>query len=281
MDSRTRRCVHTLSTVLVAAALVSGAVPVAAPGPAAASPSAARTTSTHHVVKPGQTLLGIARLHGLRYRDLAAWNGIRAPYRIYRDSTLRLNRPTGRLPAFRTRVETVTPAMINWDPRKRCPVGPADLRRIWVSYLDFDGAHHDGSIVMHRRNVARTQRVFKRLYYTKYRIQAMEPVVVNAPRLTSYDAVTSGWQCRAVAGSRTWSQHAYGHANHHNPVQNPEIRGASIEPAGAEGYVNRALHRRGMLHAGGAAAAFTENGFYWGGRWTTLKDYMHFSTTNR
>jgi hypothetical protein len=26
--------------------------------------------------------------------------------------------------------------------------------------------------------------------------------------------------------------------------------------------------------------AFTTRGFHWGGRWTSLKDYMHFSTTD-
>jgi hypothetical protein len=265
-------------TRTLAAALVAGLALAAAPVP---PPAATAAGATHHVVRPGQTLLGIARMHGLRYRDIAAWNGLRPPYRLFEDSALRLTRPAVRLPPFRTRVETVTPAMINWDPRRRCPVGPADLRRIWVSYLDFDGAYHDGSIIMHRRNVARTQRVFKRLYYTKFRIQAMAPVAVNAPRLTGYEAVTSGWQCRTVAGSKTLSQHAYGYAIDINPVQNPEIRGESIEPAGADGYVNRTLHRRGMLHGGGAAAAFTESGFSWGGRWNTLKDYMHFSTTNR
>jgi hypothetical protein len=36
-----------------------------------------------------------------------------------------------------------------------------------------------------------------------------------------------------------------------------------------------------MIHPDGAARAFTANGFYWGGRWSSLKDYMHFSSTNR
>ena len=36
-----------------------------------------------------------------------------------------------------------------------------------------------------------------------------------------------------------------------------------------------------MMHAAGAVRAFTGNGFHWGGRWNTLKDYMHFSTTNK
>lgn len=36
-----------------------------------------------YTVRKGDTLYGIAFRHGLDYRDVAAWNGIRAPYTIY------------------------------------------------------------------------------------------------------------------------------------------------------------------------------------------------------
>jgi hypothetical protein len=36
-----------------------------------------------------------------------------------------------------------------------------------------------------------------------------------------------------------------------------------------------------MMHSAGAVRAFTSNGFYWGGGWMSLKDYMHFSPANR
>jgi lipoprotein NlpD len=44
-------------------------------------------------VQRGDTLFGIAWQSGVDYRLLAAWNGIRPPYRIYPGQTLRLSPP--------------------------------------------------------------------------------------------------------------------------------------------------------------------------------------------
>lgn len=263
--------------VLVVAVVLSAAMLVL---PRTVPAAAALPRPSFHVVKPGDILSAIAKRYGVSVSNLGAWNGIPKPYRLYVDSVLRFTRPTGRYPAFRTVIHVVTPLMINWDRAKGCPVAPANLRKIRVSYLDFNGNYHDGSIIMHKDHVVRTQKVFQRLYYSRFRIQAMSPLDVNAPNLTDFAAVTGGFTCRKVGGSKTWSQHAYGTAVDINPVQNPMIRDGVVSPAGAAGYVSRGGHRRGMLHADGAVIAFTGNGFYWGGRWHTLKDYMHFSTSN-
>jgi len=99
---------------------------------------------------------------------------------------------------------------------------------------------------------------------------------VNMPGETDMGIVTAGYNCRRIAGTATWSEHAYGTAVDINPLQNPMIRGRRAAP-----YLNRSRYLIGMLHPDGAARAFTQNGFGWGGRWSSLKDYMHFSTTNR
>lgn len=52
----------------------------------------ASAIGTYRVVK-GDTLYAIAFKHGLDYRDLATWNGIGSPYRIYAGQELRLNAP--------------------------------------------------------------------------------------------------------------------------------------------------------------------------------------------
>ena len=248
--------------------------------PARPAEAAARTT-VWQVVGPGDTMASIARRHGLRVADVGRWNQIVAPYPVHVDETLRLTPPPAPLPAWRTRVETVTPASVNWDPSRRCPVAPADLRRIWVSYIDFQGRYRDGAIVMHKSLVTRTQRAFLTLFRWRYRIMAMSPVSVNMPGQTDMSIVTSGYQCRRVAGSTKWSEHAYGRAIDLNPLQNPMVRGTSIDPPAGRAWVRRDRYLIGMVHARGAVRAFTANGFYWGGRWTTLKDWMHFSTTNR
>ena len=257
---------------LLCAALV--LVPVR-PAPAAAG------TTVWQVVRPGDTMASIARRHGLRVADVGRWNQIVAPYPVHVDEVLRLTRPPAPLPAWRTRVEPVTPASVNWDPARRCPVPPADLRRIWVSYIDFQGRYHDGAIVMHKSLVTRTQRAFLTLFRWRFRIMAMSPLAVNLPGTTDTSIVTSGYQCRRVAGSTTWSQHAYGRAIDLNPLQNPMVRGGYIDPPAGAGWLRRDRYLIGMVHGAGAVRAFTAQGFFWGGRWRTLKDYMHFSTTNR
>lgn len=242
---------------------------------------AAAAGAVWHVVRPGETMASIASGFGLRAADLARWNQVPPPYAVHVDEVLRLTSPRMPLPAWRTRVELVTPASVNWDPRRKCPVAPALLRRVWVSYIDFNGAYHDGSIIVRADVAARTQRVFQTLYRWRFRIMAMAPMSVNMPGQTDMSIVTAGFQCRPVAGTKVWSEHTYGTAIDINPLQNPMIRGNLIDPAAGSFYLNRRRYLIGMLHAEGAARAFLWNGFHWGGTWRTLKDYMHFSLTNR
>lgn len=51
-----------------------------------------------HVVRAGETLYGISFRFGLRYQDVAAWNGISDPYTIEVGQRLRL-RPPGSMPS--------------------------------------------------------------------------------------------------------------------------------------------------------------------------------------
>jgi lipoprotein NlpD len=52
------------------------------------------TSDGHYRVKRGDTLHAIAFNYGLDWRDVADWNGIRAPYTIYPDQEIRLSPPT-------------------------------------------------------------------------------------------------------------------------------------------------------------------------------------------
>ncbi|MDP9819377.1 M15 family metallopeptidase [Spirilliplanes yamanashiensis] len=285
----------TAALLAVPVAAVPAATPAAAaPPPAAAAPppvAAAPTLAVarnapvrppYHVVRPGQTLRSVAKVYGVGWKVIAAWNGLRRPYTVHVDDVLRLNRqPGGPLPAFRTRVERVTPQMVNWNPALRCPIWPVSLRRVWVFYVDFAGNRRIGSIIMHRLHVTRTQRIFRELYQRRFRVQAMAPASVNLPGGTDYSAITSGWECRRVSGSNVWSQHAYGTAIDLNPVQNPMIKRGVVTPSTGRGYVGRSRYGIGMVHAAGAVPVFTGNGFPWGGRWRTMKDYMHFAVEDR
>ena len=263
-------------------ALTLTAVPTLAPAAPAAAVTPAQAAPAYHVVRPGETIKRIAAAHHIRPRDLRAWNGIRKPNQPSPDGVLNLAEPiTGGLAGWRSRIETVTPEAVNWNVAKKCPVKPIELRKVWVTYIDFYGASQQGSIVVNRRIAVKTQRAFQTLYRMRFRIQGMSPMTLNAPYIADMGAVTSGYNCRPVSGSKTWSQHAYGMAVDVNPVQNPMVRGSYIDPAGGRSFLRRDVYRRGMMHAAGAVRAFTSQGFYWGGRWRSLKDDMHFSMNNR
>ncbi|AGZ39009.1 M15 family metallopeptidase [Actinoplanes friuliensis] len=266
---------------LLSALILATAPVVAAPSPAAAvTPAAA--APPYHVVRPGETIKSIAAAYGIRRADLRAWNGLIKPNQPSPDGVLHLAEPAGgRLTGWRSWIEKVTPGTVNWNAKDKCPVLPADLRKVWVTYIDFYGVSHQGSIVVHRTIATRTQRAFQSLYRMRFRIQGMSPMTLNAPYIDDMGTVTAGYSCRVVNGSKTWSQHAYGKAIDVNPVQNPMVRGRYIDPAGGTDFLRRGLYRRGMMHASGAVRAFTDQGFYWGGRWNSLKDDMHFSMNNR
>ncbi|HEV2540310.1 MAG TPA: peptidoglycan DD-metalloendopeptidase family protein [Frateuria sp.] len=58
----------------------------------------AHASGSYHVAR-GDTLYSIAFRHGVDFRDLAAWNHIAAPYRIWPGQTLRLSAAGGRTSA--------------------------------------------------------------------------------------------------------------------------------------------------------------------------------------
>jgi lipoprotein NlpD len=75
---------------------------------AAASVSPRPVAQGFYRVVRGDTLYAIAFRHGLDFRDLAAWNGIESPYRIYPEQELRLTAP----PVVTRPVAAVPPAAV-------------------------------------------------------------------------------------------------------------------------------------------------------------------------
>jgi lipoprotein NlpD len=70
--------------------------PVVVPPGAIATPLGKPGEGTKvHVIQRGETMRSIATLHGLDYRELAAWNNIENPAVIRVGDTLRLSRPDG------------------------------------------------------------------------------------------------------------------------------------------------------------------------------------------
>jgi hypothetical protein len=93
---------------------------------------------------------------------------------------------------------------------------------------------------------------------------------------------TSAFNCRYVAGTTRWSEHAYGRAIDINPIQNPYVSGSYVSPAAGRAYADRSRRAPGMIHAGDVVVrAFASIGWKWGGYWRSSKDYQHFSSTGR
>lgn len=185
------------------------------------------------------------------------------------------------VPAFAGVAQRVTAADLpnSWHPG--CPVAPADLRRLELSYWGFDDRPHTGLLVVHASEADNVLGVFKRLYDKRFPIRRMEPIDVYGGSDDASIAAdnTAGFNCRnAVAsGPPAWSQHAYGKAIDVNPVENPYIlEGDVLPPAGRE-FLDRRNVRPGMAVRGGELVnAFAEAGWSWGGVWAS-PDYQHFS----
>jgi len=173
----------------------------------------------------------------------------------------------------------------SWHPG--CPVSPAELRAIRLSYIGFDGTAHTGEIIVNASVADQVIKVFSLLYGARFPIRRMKPVDVfrgSDPRSMAADN-TSGFNCRrAVApGPPQWSMHAYGLAIDVNTLQNPYIEaGSGVHPSAGAAYINRSDIRPGMAYPGGIlVSAFRSVGWGWGGFWTGSPDYQHFSVNGR
>ena len=190
---------------------------------------------------------------------------------------------------FAATVVEVDEARLGLSWRPGCPVGAQDLRLLTLVHHTFDG-----ELIVHRSIVESTVAAFEELWDLGFPINRMETAdAFIRPEDIADDGTfintvgpdlandTSAFMCRQMTGSnRTWSEHSYGTAIDINPVQNPYVKGDLVVPM--NGIVPRDPVSGGMLTAASPAVrAFSGRGFVWGGTWTSLKDYMHFSVSGR
>jgi hypothetical protein len=170
----------------------------------------------------------------------------------------------------------------SWRPG--CPVPVEQLRAIDLRHLGNDGAVHTGRLIVHADLAAGLVEVFRDLYDARFPIDKMEPIdEYGGDDMKSIKANnTSAFNCRAVTGGTRWSEHAYGRAIDVNPFVNPYVKGSTVLPPEAAPYTDRSRDEPGMIHADDEVVrAFAAGGWRWGGYWSSLKDYQHFSTTGR
>ena len=187
--------------------------------------------------------------------------------------------------AFVATVEPVAEevfARSTWEPG--CPVDRGDLRHVRLSFWGFDERPHTGELLLHAEVTAAVVEAFGRLFEARFPIEEMRITRTDELHVppTGDGNNTGAFVCRAVSGGSSWSQHAYGRAVDINPFHNPYVRGGLVVPELASAYVDRGDVRPGMIVPGGVVEqAFDAIGWGWGGRWSSVKDWMHFSATGR
>lgn len=166
-----------------------------------------------------------------------------------------------------------------------CPVALADLRRLHLAHVGFDGRAHTGQLVVHADAVDAVLGAFRSMYQARFPI---ERVTLVDEAGGSDDAamaanLTTAFNCRRVTGGSGWSEHSYGRAIDINPLQNPYVSsGGTVLPPGGADHLDRSSGAIGLIAEGGAAVvAWDAVGWHWGGRWQSIKDYQHFSASGR
>ncbi len=189
------------------------------------------------------------------------------------------------LPTFEGRIDTVTGADLGVSWRSGCPVAPDRLRLLTMSFVNFEGRAQTGELVVHADTAEDILVVFQRLYEGRYPIQSMRTVDEFGGSDDASMAAnnTSAFNCRSAVGSNGWSRHAFGQAIDINPLVNPYVRGSLVLPPVGEQFTDRTgVHNPALIREGDIVVqSFDAIGWYWGGRWRTLKDYQHFSIDNR
>ncbi|SDI34887.1 D-alanyl-D-alanine carboxypeptidase [Sinosporangium album] len=246
-------------TCLVATAAACGGTQAASP--ASTSPSETATTgTTAHSAQVAQTAPGETSGHS--------------------GSPSASPSPTG-TPGFTSQVSGVTRDEVKYSWRPGCPVGLDDLRKVTLTYWGFDDKPHTGELVVNKAVTKDIETIFKRLYDWRFPIAQMKSV--DAYKGSDFDSIevnnTSAFNCRPATGSSKWSMHAYGRAIDINPRENPYVSAdGSVAHTNARRFVKRPLNEPGVINPGDRVVrAFESLGWEWGGYWSSIKDYQHFS----
>lgn len=193
--------------------------------------------------------------------------------------------PTG--PVYTASVGPITDELAarmsaSWRPG--CPVPLEDLRYVTLAHWDMAGAAVTGELVVHADVADSVVAVFGELFALGFPIASMRLVddFGGSDDASMAADNTSAFNCRAITGGTSWSEHAYGRAIDVNPVENPYVRSSGrAAPRAGQSFVDRHA-APGVIQADDAVVrAFAAHGWQWGGYWDYPIDYQHFSTTGR
>jgi len=193
--------------------------------------------------------------------------------------------------AFHSNISNITPKikqrMIeghSW--RRGCPVILEDLRYLRLKTINFQGKEMTGELIVHKDVSVEVTEIFKALYSMGYPVYKMKLVSdYNGNDWKSIESGnTSAFNCRNATGSKKWSKHSYGKAIDINPIENPYIaRSGRISHKASLKYRKR-VHQNNtyankavLVKGDSVIKIFKQYGWTWGGTWSGVKDYQHFS----
>jgi len=170
--------------------------------------------------------------------------------------------------------------------RKGCPVLLEDLRYLRMTYKDFRGKAVVGEIIVHKDVSTEVTEIFEALYEADYPVHKMR--LVSDYKGNDWQSIesdnTSAFNCRSATGSKKWSKHSYGKAIDINPIENPYISRKGYISHKASLTYRKRVHKKStsadkalLLKNDKATKIFKKYGWIWGGDWSGVKDYQHFS----
>lgn len=170
--------------------------------------------------------------------------------------------------------------------QKGCPVPLEKLRYVRLRYKDFKGNDMMGELIVHKDISTEVTKIFEALYDADYPIRKMR--LVSDFQGSDWQSIeadnTSAFNCRRATGSKKWSKHSYGKAIDINPIENPYVfRSGKSSHKASKPYLKRkrmnesAAQKAILLPGDNATKIFKKYGWKWGGDWSGVKDYQHFS----
>ncbi len=180
-------------------------------------------------------------------------------------------------------VSAVTTKQLGGSYHAGCPVGPALLRNLAVTFKTFGDTVGRGTLVVRSTIVDRVISVWRQALERGYPIRKIFPTAhYGGSDISSmYHDNTSAFNCRHVTGDPSQlSPHAYGIALDINTVENPymDIHGTWWPKTIGQKFRNRSHAYPGMLYDDSlVTTALKSRGFRWGGDWSH-PDYQHFDT---
>ena len=180
-------------------------------------------------------------------------------------------------------VTRVTARQLGGSYHVGCPVGPASLRNVDVTFHTFGDTVARGTLVVRDTIVRRVIATWRLALEHGYPIRKMFPAAHygGSDIKSMYHDNTSAFNCRHVTGDPTsLSPHSYGVAIDVNTVENPyqDVHGTWWPQTIGQQYRDRSHRHPGMLYDDSVVTtALTKRGFRWGGGWFH-PDYQHFDT---